>query len=161
MRRTSVLRLLVVAALATNLAYLVLRLAESQGATIAAIPVLAALVVLVIAGVVLGFGWSVRQYVRGKRPGMDPLLAARTVVLAKAGAWTGALLSGWYAGHLVLGLGDLEIAARRDLAASAGFALACTVALAVVGRVVERWCVVPPPADDDDAPNGASPAGAA
>ena len=160
MGRTSWLRLLVVAALATNLAYLVLRLAESQGATVQAVPLLSSLTVLVIAGVVGAFGWSVRQYTRGKRPRLDPLQAARTVVLAKAAAYTGALLTGWYGGHLVLGLADLEIAARRGLAVSAAVALLGTLALAAVGLVVERWCEVPPPEDDED--GGASaPSGSA
>ena len=79
----------------------------------------------------------------------DVLLAARTVVLATASAYTGALLSGWYAAHVLLVLGDLEIASRRDLAVTAGAALLCTIFLAVVGLVVERWCEVPPPADGD------------
>ncbi|WP_149203748.1 DUF3180 domain-containing protein [Actinotalea subterranea] len=151
MRRTPWARLLLVAAGSTVVSYGALRVAESRGATLLPVPVLSSLVVLLIAAVVLTLGWAVRQYTQGKRPGLDPILAARTVVLATASAYTGALLSGWYGGQVVLVLGDLEIAARRDVAQAAGLALLCTVALAVVGLVVERWCEVRP-RDDDDGP---------
>ena len=148
MRRTPLSRLVLTALVTTNVAYLALRVAESQGLTPPPVPPLSSLVVLVIAGVVAALGWRVRQYLRGRRPGLDPLLAARTVVLASASAWTGALLTGWYAGQVLLVAGDLQIEARRDVALAAGAALVCTVVLAVVGVVVERWCEIPPPEDD-------------
>lgn len=157
MRRTPRARLGLIALVAGGFTFGGLRLAESRGAALLPVPVLSSLVVLVIAAVVLSLGWSVRQFTEGKRPGLDPLLAARTVVLATASAYTGALLTGWYAAHVVLVLGDLEIQARRDLAVSAGAAMLCTVVLAVVGLVVERWCEVPPP-DDDEGGRGASAA---
>ncbi|HWS57128.1 MAG TPA: DUF3180 domain-containing protein [Actinotalea sp.] len=150
MRRTAWQRLLLAAALSTVLTYAVLRVAESQGVVLLPPPPLSAVVVLLLAGVVGSLGWAVRQYARGRRPGLDPLVAARTVVLATAAAWTGALLTGWYAGQVLVVLGDLEIEARRDVAVAAGAALLATVLLSVVGLVVERWCEVKPP--DDDGP---------
>lgn len=149
MRRTPWPRLLLVALVSVALTFGGLRVAESRGASVLPVPLLSSAVVLLIAGVVLSLGWTVRQYQQGKRPGMDVLLAARTVVLATASAYTGALLSGWYAAHVLLVLGDLEIASRRDLAVTAGAALVCTLVLAVVGLLVERWCEVPPPTDGD------------
>lgn len=156
MRRTPWPRLLLVAVVSAALVFGGLRVAESRGASVLPVPLLSSVVVLLIAGVVLTLGWTVRQYQQGKRPGMDVLLAARTVVLATASAYTGALLSGWYAAHVLLVLGDLEIASRRDLAVTAGAALVCTLALAVVGLVVERWCEVPPPTDGDGAASATS-----
>lgn len=152
MSRTPWRRLLLVAAVSTAFTAAALRMAESRGASLLPVPLLSSAVVLLIAAVVASLGWTVRQYTRGRRPGLDPLFAARSVVLATASAYTGALLSGWYAGQVLLVLGDLEIAVRRDVAISAGAALICTVALAVVGLVVERWCEVPPP--DADSPGG-------
>jgi hypothetical protein len=104
----------------------------------------------------------VRQYVRGRRPELDVLLAARTVVLASASAYTGALLFGWYAAQVlvVVTAGDLDIAGRRDVAVTAGISAVAAVVLAVVGLLAERWCEVPPPEDDDDPGGpGASAAG--
>lgn len=161
MRRTPWPRLLLVAVVAAVLAFGALRIAETRGVSLLPVPLLSSVVVLLIAGVVLSMGWTVRQYTQGKRPGLDPLLAARTVVLAKASAYTGALLTGWYAAHVLVVLGDLEIPARRDLAVSAGAAALCTVALAVVGLVVERWCEVPPPDDEAGGPGASAASGSA
>ena len=158
MRRTAWQRLLAAAAGSTVLTYAILRIAESRGVALLPPPVVSVLVVLLIAGVVLAMGWAVRQYAQGNRPNLDPLVAARTVVLATAAAWTGALLTGWYAGQVLVVVGDLEIAARRDVAEAAGAALVGTVLLAVVGLVVERWCEVKPP---DDTPGTGLSAGAA
>lgn len=155
MRRTPTRRVVGVGLVSTLLAFAVLRLVEGRGGTLLPVPPIAWIVVLVIGAVVGALAWNVRQYARGKRPGFDVLLAARTVVLASASAYTGALLFGWYAAQvlLVVAAGDLDIAGRRDVAVTAGIAALAAVVLAVVGLVAERWCVVPPP-DDDDSPGG-------
>lgn len=165
MRRTPWSRLLVVAGVVAAVVYGGLRLAERQGAVLLPVPPLAPLVVLLIAAVVLVLGWNVRQYVRGKRPGLDMLLAARTVVLATAAGYTGALLTGWYVAHVLVTVGDWHVVARRDVAVAAAIAAVTTVALSVVGLVVERWCEVPGGDGDDDGgvagSAGAAPEGAA
>ena len=158
MRRTPVRRLLVVAALSLAVASGGLRLAEGRGATLLPVPALASAVLLLIAALVMSLGWTVRQYTKGKRPGLDPLLAARTVVLATASTYTGALLSGWYGGQVLIVLRDLAFPARRAVAVSAGAALVCAVLLAVAGLVVERWCEVRPGDPDDPSGSAASPA---
>src|SRR5665811_1857646 len=91
MRRTPRTRLLLVAVVTAAAAAAVLRLAESRGATLLPVPTFAWLVVLLIAAVVAVLAWTVRQYTRGKRPEIDLIMAARTVVLATASAYTGAL----------------------------------------------------------------------
>lgn len=159
MRRTPWTRPLVVAVVAAAVSAAALRIAESRGAVLLPVPVLAPAVVLAIGAVVLALGWNVRQYTRGKRPGLDPLLAARTVVLATAAAYTGALLTGWYAAHVLVALGDLGLDARRDLAVSAGIAVVTAVVLTVAGLVAERWCEVPPPDDDEHGPGASAASG--
>ena len=165
MRRTPTARVVGVGLVSALLAFAVLRVVEGRGGTLLPVPPIAWIAVLLIAGVVGVLAWNVRQYARGRRPGFDVLLAARTVVLASASAYTGALLFGWYAAQVVLVVtaGDLDIAGRRDVAVTAGIAALAAVLLAVVGLVAERWCVVPPPEDDDDPPGGpgASAAGSA
>ncbi|GEN80015.1 hypothetical protein N867_17825 [Actinotalea fermentans ATCC 43279 = JCM 9966 = DSM 3133] len=162
MRRTSRARVLAIALASTLLSFTALRLLESRGGTLLPVPPIAWVAVLLIAAVVGVLAWNVRQYVRGKRPGFDVLLAARTVVLASASAYTGGLLFGWYAAQVLVVLlaGDLDIAGRRDVALSAGVSALAAVVLAVVGLVAERWCEVPPPEDDEGGP-GASAAGSA
>lgn len=161
MRRTPVPRLLLVAVVAAAVAAGALRILESRGGSLLPVPLLSSAVVLLIAGVVLRLGWTVRQFTQGTRPGLDPLLAARTVVLASAAAYTGALLTGWYAAHVLVVVGDLQIEVRRDLAVSAGLAMLGTVVLAVVGLVVEKWCEVPPPEDDAGGPGASATSGSA
>lgn len=155
MRVTPWPRLVLVAVLAAVGSYGLLRLVEGRGATVLPPSILSWVVVLAIALGVGIAGWNVRQFLRGKRPGLDPLLAARTVVLATAASYTGALLGGWYAGHVLLVLRDLAIDGRRDVAAAASVALLASVVLAVTGLVVERWCRIPPPQDGEpEAPAG-------
>src|SRR5690349_3363831 len=68
-----------------------------------------ALVVVVIAA-----GLPVRRWVNGRRDRpLDPLVAARTAVLAKASAYGGAALVGWYLSQGLLLLPDL-VGDRRD-----------------------------------------------
>lgn len=158
MRRTPWPRLLLVAVVAALVSTGLLRLLEGRGWVLLPPAALSWVVVLLIAAVVARLGWNVRQFTKGKRPGLDPLLAARTVVLATASAHTGALLAGWYAGHVVLVARDLAITPRREVAVAAGVAVLASVVLAVVGLVVERWCQVEPP---DEPPGGVSAGSAA
>lgn len=162
MRRTSRARIAGLGLIATVVAFAVLRVVESRGGTLLPVPPIAWLAELLIAAVVGVLAWNVRQYVQGRRPGFDVLLAARTVVLAAASAYTGSLLFGWYAAQVLVVViaGDLDIAGRRDLAVSAGVAASAAVVLAVVGLVAERWCEVPP-SDEDEHGRGGPGASAA
>ena len=90
----------------------------SRGALPPNVPWLVVVVELGIAAVVFVLGWQVRQYLQGKRPDLDALRAARTVVLAKASCYTGALLAGWYGGHvltLLTGTDEPGTGGRRAL----------------------------------------------
>ena len=149
MRRTPWPRLVLLAGAVAVVSAALLHALEGRGVILVAPPVLAAVVMLGIAAVIARLGWNVRQFVRGKRPGLDPLLAARTVVLATAAAYTGAILTGWYSGHVLVVLSRLGHPPLRDFAVGAGVCALSAVVLAVVGLVAERWCEVPPPEDDD------------
>ncbi|MBD5786702.1 DUF3180 domain-containing protein [Cellulosimicrobium terreum] len=144
MRRTSVRSLLVVAVVTLAAAWLVVRGLEGRGTYLPPVPWLVDVAVLALAVLVFWSGWTVRAYQQGRRPSLDAIRAARTFVLAKAAALTGALLAGWYGGQVLVALPDLAIEARRDRAIAAGVAVACAVVLSVVGLVAERFCQLPP-----------------
>ncbi|RYV49974.1 DUF3180 domain-containing protein [Pengzhenrongella frigida] len=144
MQRTRWQNLLLLTGVTGLLAWLLLRVLEGQGVTLPPVPWLVVAVLLVISVIVFTMGWAVRQFLRGRRPDLDPLRAARTAVLAKASSYTGSLLAGWYAAQVLLVVGDLDIASRRARAISAGLAVAGAVLLAVVGLIVEWFCRVPP-----------------
>ncbi|MCL2849490.1 MAG: DUF3180 domain-containing protein [Micrococcales bacterium] len=103
---------------------------------------------LLIAAVVFTLGWAVHQYQQGRRPDLDPVRAARTVTLAKAACYTGALLLGWYAGQALFFVGDLDVPGHGRHAVAAGLAALGAVVLGAVGLVVERFCRVAPPSDE-------------
>lgn len=115
------------------------------------------LVMVVVSGAVLAAGWPVRQWTRGRRERpLNPLLAARTLVLARACAYTGALLIGWYGAQALSILPELDLPSRGDRLLVAGASVLASGLLLVAGLVVERYCRIPP--DDDDRPPGAPPA---
>ena len=159
MRRTPVGSLIAVFVAVAVVGWLVLRTLESRGVYLPVVPWLVDLAILVLTGVVFWSGWAVRSYQKGERPSLDGLRAARTLVLAKAAALTGALLGGWYLAQVLVMLGDLAIEPRRERAVAAGIAVLCSVALAVVGLVVEKFCELPPPDNDrTSSDEGESPA---
>ena len=152
MQRTRWQTLVTITIAAAAAAWLLLRLLERGSVYTPPVPWLVSAVMLVIAAVVLVMGWQVRQFLRGKRPRLNPLRAARTAVLAKASCYAGALLAGWYLAQVLVVLADLEILARRAQASSAAIATGAAVLLAVVGLVVEWFCRVPPPEDPEKEP---------
>ena len=112
---------------------------------------LAGILLVVMGGLVLWMARPVRRYLQGQATGpLDPLRAARIVVLAQAAALTGSLATGWYLGQLVV-VTDLSLVANQ-MRLLPLLALAATgLALAAAGLVAQRWCRVDP-RDEDEAP---------
>lgn len=105
---------------------------------------------VLLAAIVLAVALALRarlRDVRERRPGarpVDPLLAARAVVLAKSAALGGALVGGLYAGYTAYLVIDLANAARRGLALRSGLCVVGGVLLVAVGLLLERVCRIPP-----------------
>ena len=104
-------------------------------------------------------GWAF--YVRSKitdgeigdAPGwLHPLAVARSVLIAKASAWVGALVLGWWAGVLVYLLprrGTLRVAGEDT--AGAVVAAVCALALVVAALWLQHCCKSPnDPQDNAD-----------
>ncbi|MEV7973532.1 DUF3180 domain-containing protein [Cellulomonas sp. NPDC089187] len=158
MSRTRVGTLLLIAVVTAAAAWAVIRALASRGILLPAVPWATGLVLVFIAAVVCWLGWTVRQYLRGNRPGLDPLRAARTAVLAKASSYAGALLAGWYLAQVLHAVTELTGTVRQDQAWSAGVAVAGAVVLTVVGLLVEWWCHIPPPQDPEEREQVGDPA---
>ncbi len=159
MRRTSVRTLLAVVLGVAVVGAVVGRALAAQGVHLPPVAWVEDVAILLLAGVIFWMGWAVRAYQKGDRPDLDPIRAARTFVLAKAGALTGAILAGRYLATVLGLLGDLDIAALRDRVLAAAVAALCALVLMVVGLVVERFCELPPPDDEDaeEEEGGAAP----
>jgi hypothetical protein len=133
-----------------GLAWFALDLWTRQGGRLLPLPWFAAIAIVAVAAVVLALGWEVRRSVRGQRSSpIDPLFAARVVVLAKAAVFGGAVLAGWYAAQALVLFSNVS-GLRRERLLVAGATAAAAVVLAVAGFLAQRWCRLP----DDDEPAG-------
>lgn len=80
---------------------------------------------------------------------MDPLAAARTLVLAQAGAYAGSLIAGWHGGVLAHLLSATGPGTRTTN--DAWIMVISGLVLIIIGFVVEQFCRIPP----DDGTGGA------
>jgi hypothetical protein len=138
-----------IAVVATAVTWVALDIWTGSGAVGPPLPWAVAVCVAALVIVVLSAGLPVRRWQRGTLGRqLDPLVAARTAVLAKAAAYGGAVLTGWFLGQALVLLPNLIGSRRGHLVvglATAGLA----VLLSAVGFVVQAWCRLPPGDDDD------------
>ncbi|OON75325.1 DUF3180 domain-containing protein [Streptomyces tsukubensis] len=136
------------------------RLWDSLG-TLPGVPVAAPIVLAVVAMLLLVTALSIRSRLRAQRErrpgaqGVDPLVAARSVVLGQASALVVSLVAGLYGGTGVFLLGSLDIPARRDQAIYAGLSVIAGIAVVAAAVFLERVCKLP---EDDDEGGGGSAA---
>jgi hypothetical protein len=143
--------LLLVAAGAGIVSFVVYLLLTRDGSLVPRPPTLAGVLLLVMGGLVLWLARPVRRYLQGRATtSLDPLRAARTVVLAQAAALTGSAAAGWYAGQLAVVAGDLSLVANQSRVVPLLLLLLAGVALAAAGLVAQRWCRVEPRDEDED-----------
>lgn len=117
---------------------------ESVGQALPGPPWPAMVGMLLLAVALLVLGWPIKKWNDGDRTKeIDPLRAARVAMMAKAAAMAGAILAGWYAGHLAY---LIVSAATVRLGLAVSYALAAVIALLlmVVGLIVENFCQLPP-----------------
>ncbi|MEX0913666.1 MAG: DUF3180 domain-containing protein [Demequina sp.] len=113
--------------------------------TVAAVCVGAAVMALV-------WAWSVRQYVKGERPGLSALKAARIAVFAQSCALGGAVLTGLFGGYALAWVDQWGHAPRREAAMAALVAAVGGLVMWIAGMVSERWCRSNIDGDDDEDP---------
>jgi hypothetical protein len=150
MRPTSKGSLLLVAVVVGVVAWSALRLVERSGGLPLPLPWTALGGMLVLVAAVVAAGWPVRRWTRGDRTRrLDALQAARTLVLARAAAYAGAALTGFYAAQGLLALPNLDVEPRRERLLMAALAMGCALLMVVAGLVVEHWCRTPSDEDED------------
>jgi hypothetical protein len=97
----------------------------------------------------LVLGLRVRRWRNGKRDRkLNPLLAARTLVLAQACAYAGALIIGWHAGILVDQLSLLAYRPGGAVLVQVLVMMGAGLVMVIAGLVVERFCKLPPDEPD-------------
>jgi hypothetical protein len=102
-----------------------------------------------MAVLVVSAGLPVRRFLRGEaRKTLNPLRAARTLVLAQAAALTGAGVLGWYAAQAAHALADLDLPDYHSLLWRLLGACAGALMLIAAGMATQRMCRVEPPQDE-------------
>jgi hypothetical protein len=143
--------LVLVAAVLAVVGFLVFTLLTRDGSLVPRPALLSGVLLVVMGGLVLWLARPVRRYLQGRATtSLDPLHAARTVVLAQAAALTGAAAAGWYLGQLAVVLTDLSLDANQARLLPLGALVVAAVALAAAGLVAQRWCRLDPRDEDDD-----------
>jgi hypothetical protein len=162
-------------AISAVLAYTVLRLWDPTSAGLPPVPLSAPITLAVLAAAVLAVALGLRARLAAYRkarvraaehgtpaPGdrqvkpIDPLQAARALVLAKASGLVGAVFAGVYGGFGLFLLGRLDVAVDRSMALRSMFAFLAGVALVAASIYLEHILRVPP-----DQPSGKVRSGAA
>lgn len=157
-RPTRTRSLLLLAGLVTVVTWIALRWWTSAGNELPMLPWSTVGVMGLLAVAVLVAGWPVRRWTHGRRTEpLDPLRAARTVVLAKAAQYAGSLLTGWYAGQVLVIIPSVDVEPRRDMLLRGVVSVAAAVLVWIVGWLVERFCRVDRRVDDDSAGPEAGP----
>ena len=99
----------------------------------------------VIVALTLVLGIRVLRWRNGnKKKMLNPILAAWTLVLAQACAYTGSVLLGWHAGIFIDQLRLWNLRSDQTLAWQAVAMAGGGLVMIVVGLVVERFCRIPP-----------------
>jgi hypothetical protein len=146
--------LALVAAVTCVLGFAVFALLSRDGSLVPRPSLLAGVLLVVMGGLVLWMARPVRRYLSGRATtSLDPLRAARTVVLAQAAALTGSAAAGWYAGQLAVVATDLSLDANQSRILPLLALVVAAVALAAAGLVAQRWCRVDPHDEDDEPPH--------
>ena len=148
-RGVSIRLTVVLGLVCTALTYLVFRILLGQGGTLPQASWGAFIVLVFMACGVFFAGLPVRRFLHGRATKtLNPLRAMRTLVLAQASALTGALVTGWYAGQVLVLVPDLDVPSQRSLAFTLAGLAAGGVLLCCAGLAAQAMCRVDPPEPD-------------
>ncbi|HHY08086.1 MAG TPA: DUF3180 domain-containing protein [Corynebacteriales bacterium] len=161
MHLTSISSLVVCAAVATLLTWLLVRFFYSS---LADFSITVSLPILILAVVDFVLAWYIRRSIKDNKLGQDrhqlhPLHAARALAMGRASAWAGAVFVGVGVGSglYVWPRADVLMAAKSDTPGVIAFAVTGLL-LAIGGLVLERSCRVPPSGIEGEKVNGAATA---
>ncbi len=149
------MRLVILAIAMGVIAWAIARMAVTSGRTPLAVPWTVVLVAALVAIAALWLAWTVRQYRRGKNPGLSGLRAARTAVFAQACSYTGTIIAGAFSGYGLAIAIEWSHAPRREVAISAFVAALGGLVLVTAGLIAEHWCK---DGGDGDDKRGSQPA---
>ena len=144
-------RALVVAALFGGLAgWLLVVTANAFDLIPPEVPWTAPIGLILLAALVGALAYSTHQRIQIRRERMESSRAVAFLVLGKASALAGALVTGGYFGYALMFLTRIDAVAPRDRVIRSGIAVLGGIALCIAGLALERACKVPGEDDEDD-----------
>lgn len=146
MSRLKLRTLLWCALLGAGLGWLVLRLMHAAGALTPVLDYTALYSLGAVCAVVLFLGIRVKRSAQGKGS-FEPIAAARTLVLAQASGYAGAVITGWHVPAILtlwLASGLSPTLTRALVLAGAG------LLMVAIGYIVQHLCKLPPEDTDDN-----------
>ena len=145
MKLTNPLTLVVIGSAVGVLGWLAALLTTRYGLNTPVLPLNALITMGVIVVLTLVLGVRVLRWRNGnKKTLLNPILAAWTLVLAQACAYTGSVLLGWHAGIFVDQLRLWNLRSDQTLAWQAAAMAGGGLVMIAVGLTVERFCRIPP-----------------
>lgn len=155
MKLTNPLLLLAIGVAVGILGWLAALLTTRYSLNTPVLPLTALITMGVIVVLTLVLGIRVLRWRNGKKKKMlNPILAAWTLVLAQACAYTGTVLLGWHAGIFIDQLRLWNLRSDQGISWQALAMAGGGLAMVVVGLVVERFCRIPPEDGDADTAPG-------
>ena len=151
MKLTSPLVLLAISVAVGILGWLAAVLSTRYGLSTPVLPLTGLITMGVIVVLTLVLGIRVLRWRNGKKKKMlNPILAALTLVLAQACAYTGSVLLGWHAGIFLDQLRLWNLRSDQTIAWQALAMAGGGLAMIGVGLMVERFCRIPPEEGDGE-----------
>ena len=145
MKLTSPLVLFIIALAVGVLGWLAALLTTRYSLNTPVLPLTGLITMGVIVVLTLVLGVRVLRWRNGnKKTLLNPILAAWTLVLAQACAYTGSVLLGWHAGIFVDQLRLWNLRSDQSLAWQAVAMGVGGLVMIAVGLIVERFCRIPP-----------------
>ena len=155
MKLISPLLLLIIAVALAVLGWLAALISGRYSLETPVLPLTGLITMGVIVVLTLILGIRVLRWRNGKKKKMlNPILAAWTLVLAKACAYTGTVLLGWHAGIFLDQLRLWSVRSGQSITWETLSMAGGGLAMVVVGLVVERFCRIPPEDGDAEGTSG-------
>ena len=150
MKRTTAVSLIITGIIAAAGAWMLQLGLAASGRAVLVPPLTLPLALTAIGAIVVSLAMPIRRMTRGSGPGpVDPFFATRVVMLAKASALSGALITGVGVGWLVHLLTRAVVPAIGSLVPSIAAIVGAAVLLSC-GLIAEFMCRIPPRDDEDD-----------
>lgn len=131
-------------------ALLIIHFVIHQGITPIIFDPINAVIIAGLAIYVLVNGLAVKKIKKGERTWLSHSRAGYVPVIAQASAYFGGMASGLMVAMIIVAVSRIESQLMVKMAIQSSIILVSTLALLIVGLVVEKWCIVDD--DDDDEP---------